>query len=50
MMKKLFFESEEAIRNDLSLKVTEKAEDEIKKGTEKVTEAYKDNKKLKKLN
>ena len=41
---KVIFESEEAIRNDLVLKVTEKTEDEIKKGTEKVTEAYKDNK------
>ena len=46
---KVIFESEEAIRNDLSLKVTEKAEDEIKKGTEKVTEAYKDNKKVKEV-
>lgn len=46
---KVIFESEEAIRNDLSLKVTEKTEDEIKKGTEKVTEAYKDNKKVKEV-
>lgn len=46
---KVIFESEEAIRNDLSLKVTEKNEDEIKKGTEKVTEAYKDNKKVKEV-
>ena len=46
---KVIFESEEAIRNDLSLKVTEKTDDEIKKGTEKVTEAYKDNKKVKEV-
>ena len=46
---KVIFESEEAIRNDLSLKVTEKNDDEIKKGTEKVTEAYKDNKKVKEV-
>lgn len=46
---KVIFESEEAIRNDLVLKVTEKTEDEIKKGTEKVTETYKDNKKVKEV-
>ena len=46
---KVIFESAEAIRNDLVLKVTEKTEDEIKKGTEKVTEAYKDNKKVKEV-
>ena len=46
---KVVFESAEAIRNDLVLKVTEKTEDEIKKGTEKVTEAYKDNKKVKEV-
>lgn len=46
---KVIFESAEAIRNDLALKVTEKTEDEIKKGTEKVTEAYKDNKKVKEV-
>ena len=42
---KVIFESAEAIRNDLVLKVTEKTEDEIKK----VTEAYKDNKKVKEV-
>ena len=46
---KVIFESAEAIRNDLVLEVTEKTEDEIKKGTEKVTEAYKDNKKVKEV-
>ena len=46
---KVIFESAEAIRNDLVLKVTEKTEDEIKKGTEKVTEVYKDNKKVKEV-
>ena len=46
---KVIFESEEAIPNDFTLKVTEKTEDEIKKGTEKVTEAYKDNKKVKEV-
>lgn len=46
---KVIFESAEAIRNDLVLKVTEKTEDEIKKGTEKVTEAYKDDKKVKEV-
>lgn len=46
---KVIFESEEAIRNDFTLKVTEKTEDEIKKGTEKVTETYKDNKKVKEV-
>ena len=46
---KVIFESAEAIRNDLVLNVTEKTEDEIKKGTEKVTEAYKDNKKVKEV-
>lgn len=46
---KVIFESAEAIRNDLVLKVTEKSEDEIKKGTEKVTEAYKDNKEVKEV-
>ena len=44
---KVIFESAEAIRNDLVLKVTEKSEDEVKKGSEKVTDAYKDNKKVK---
>lgn len=46
---KVIFESEEAIPNDFVLKVTEKTEDEIKKGTEKVTETYKDNKKVKEV-
>ncbi len=46
---KVIFESEEAIPNDFTLKVTEKTEDEIKKGTEKVTETYKDNKKVKEV-
>ena len=46
---KVIFESEEAIPNDFVLKVTEKTEDEIKKGTEKVTETYKDNKKVKEI-
>ena len=44
---KVIFESAEAIRNDLVLNVTEKSEDEVKKGSEKVTDAYKDNKKVK---
>ena len=44
---KVTFESAEAIRNDLVLNVTEKSEDEVKKGSEKVTDAYKDNKKVK---
>ena len=46
---KVIFESEEAIPNDFTLKVTGKTEDEIKKGTEKVTETYKDNKKVKEV-
>ena len=46
---KVIFESAEAIRNDLVLNVTEKSEDEVKKGTEKVTEVYKDNKKVKEV-
>ena len=44
---KVIFESAEAIRNDLVLNVTEKSEDEVKKGSEKVTDAYKNNKKVK---
>lgn len=44
---KVIFESAEAIRNDLVLNVTEKSEDEVKKGSEKVTDTYKDNKKVK---
>ena len=46
---KVTFESDKALDNDLKLEVTEKNDDEIKKGTEKVTEAYKDNKKVKEV-
>ncbi len=46
---KVSFESDKALDNNLKLEVTEKTEDEIKKGTEKVTEAYKDNKKVKEV-
>ena len=44
---KVIFESAEAIRNDLVLNVTEKGEDEIKKSSEKVADAYKNNKNAK---
>lgn len=44
---KVIFESEEALNNDYYLVVTEKGKEEVKKATEKVTETYKENKKVK---
>lgn len=44
---KVSFESDKALDNDLKLEVTAKSEEEVKKGAEKVAEAYKDNKEVK---
>lgn len=44
---KVILESEEALNRDYYLEVTAKDEEEVKKTSEKVTEAYKDNKKVK---
>lgn len=44
---KVILESEEALNRNYYLEVTAKAEEEFKKTSEKVTEAYKDNKKVK---
>ena len=44
---KITFESEEALDSDLKLEVNEKTKEELAKGSEKVTEAYKENKKVK---
>lgn len=44
---KVSFESDEALDNDLKLEVTAKSEEEVKKGAEKVAEAYKENKEVK---
>lgn len=44
---KVAFESEEALDNNLSLVVASKAEEDVKKVTEKVTEVYKENKEVK---
>lgn len=44
---KVTFESDKALDNSLKLEVTAKSEEEVKKGTEKVTETYKENKEVK---
>lgn len=44
---KVILESEEAFNRDYYLEVTAKAEEEVKKTSEKVTEAYKENKEVK---
>ena len=44
---KVTFESDKALDNDLKLEVTAKNEEEVKKGAEKVAEAYKENKEVK---
>ena len=44
---KVIFESDKALDNDLKLEVTAKNEEEVKKGAEKVAEAYKENKEVK---
>ena len=44
---KVTFESDKALDNDLKLEVTAKSEEEVKKGAEKVAEAYKENKEVK---
>ncbi len=45
--KKVKFESDKALDNDLKLEVIAKNEEEVKKVTEKVDEAYKENKEVK---